>query len=79
MELPRPPNKILNAVRSRLLVPALVALVAGIGGVIFGLSHDDIVTALGALLFIPSALLLFGIAAKRREIGPLSSSNQRAN
>ena len=78
MELPRPPNKILNAARSRLLVPALVALVAGIGGVIFGLSHDDIVTALGALLFIPSALL-FGIAVKRREIGPLSSSNQRAN
>ncbi|AZQ15280.1 MULTISPECIES: hypothetical protein [Halorubrum] len=68
-----------DALRNRLLVPAVAALLAGLGGVAFGLAHDDIVTALGALLFVPSALLLFGIVAKRREGGSLASSNRRTN
>ncbi|ELZ47905.1 hypothetical protein C464_08285 [Halorubrum coriense DSM 10284] len=68
-----------TAHRSRLLVPAAVALVAGIGGVAFGLAHDDTVTALGALLFLPSAALLFGIVAKRRGVGPFGSSGRGAD
>ncbi|WP_424014690.1 hypothetical protein ACOZ35_01290 [Halorubrum xinjiangense] len=68
-----------TALRSRLLIPAFVALVAGVGGVAFGLTHDDAVTALGALLFLPSAALLFGIVAKRHGIGPFSPSRRRVN
>jgi len=79
MDVPNPTTGVLGALRSHLLVPAFVALVAGVGGVVFGLSHDDVVTALGALLFIPSALLLFGIVAKRHGIGPFGSSSRRAN
>lgn len=69
----------LGALRSHLLIPAFVALVAGLGGVAFGLAHDDIVTAMGALLFIPSAVLLFGIVAKRHRVGPFASSDHRKN
>ncbi|MEZ3164586.1 hypothetical protein ABNG03_12810 [Halorubrum sp. RMP-47] len=65
-----------TALRNRLLIPAAVALAAGIGGIAFGLAHDDTVTALGALLFLPSAALLFGIAAKRRGVGPFGPSRR---
>ncbi|KOX96262.1 MULTISPECIES: hypothetical protein [Halorubrum] len=68
-----------TALRNRLLIPALVALVAGIGGFGLGLTHDDTVTALGALLFLPSAALLFGIVAKRHGVGPLRRSNRRSD
>ncbi|MDZ5813281.1 hypothetical protein U4E84_18280 [Halorubrum sp. AD140] len=54
------------------MVPAFVALVAGVGGIAFGLARDDAVTALGALLFLPSAALLFGIVAKRHGLGSVS-------
>ncbi|MFC6784445.1 hypothetical protein ACFQFH_02680 [Halobaculum halobium] len=79
MEVPNPTTGVVGALRSHLLVPAFVALVAGVGGVVFGFSHDDVVTALGALLFIPSALLLFGIVAKRHEIGPFGSTSRRTD
>jgi hypothetical protein len=65
-----------ETLRDGLLIPAIVALGAGIGGIVFGLSHDDIVTALGALLFVPSALLLFGIVATRHGIGPFTASRR---
>jgi len=77
MVLSRSSPEVLGALRSRLLIPAVVALLAGIGGIAFGLTHDDIVTALGALLFLPSAVLLFGIVAKRHGIGPFASSSDR--
>jgi hypothetical protein len=67
----------LAVLRSRLLVAAAVAFAAGIGGIAFGLSHDDIVTVLGALLFVPSGLLLAGIVAKRHGLGPFAPSGRR--
>lgn len=65
--------------RSRLLVAATVAFGAGIGGIAFGLSRDDIVTVLGALLFVPSGLLLVGIVARRHGIGPFAPSGHRSD
>lgn len=79
MELPRSTAEISAVLRSRLLVPAVVAFAAGIAGVAFGLSHDDIVTVLGALLFILSGLLLIGIVARRHDVDPFASSQRRAN
>jgi len=77
MRLSQSTARVLTALRSRLLVPAVVACGAGVGGVAFGLSHDDIVTALGALLFVPSGLLLLGIVAKRHGVGPFAPSKRR--
>ncbi|WP_423996737.1 hypothetical protein [Halorubrum trapanicum] len=68
-----------TALGSRLLIPAFVALVGGIGGFAFGLARDDAVTALGALLFLPSAALLFGIVAKRHGVGPFGPPNRRGD
>ena len=79
MVLSRSSPRVPAALRSRLLIPALVALVGGTGGFALGLAHDDPVTALGALLFLPSAALLFGIVAKRHGIGPFRPSNRRAD
>jgi len=79
MRLSQSTTGVLTALRSRLLVPAAVAFGAGVGGVAFGLSHDDGVTALGALLFVPSGLLLLGIVAKRHGVGPFASSGRRPN
>jgi hypothetical protein len=53
------------AVDRRVLVPGVVALVVATVGVAYGIVADDVVTALGALLFVPSAALLFGIALRR--------------
>jgi len=49
----------------RICVPAGAALFIAAAGVWYGLTHDDVVTALGALLFVPSAVLLFGVAVRR--------------
>ena len=68
MVLSRSPRETLGALRSKLLIPAVVALLAGLGGIVFGIIRNDIVTALGALLFLPSAVLLFGIVAKRHGV-----------
>ena len=68
MVLSRSPCETLGALRSQLLIPAVVALLAGLGGIVFGIIRNDIVTALGALLFLPSAVLLFGIVAKRHGV-----------
>ena len=53
------------AVDRRVLVPGVVALVVAAVGVAYGIVADDVVTALGALLFVPSAALLVGIALRR--------------
>lgn len=53
------------AVDRRVLVPGVVALVVAVVGVAYGIVADDVVTALGALLFVPSAALLVGIALRR--------------
>lgn len=57
-------TRVANALRSRLLVPAVVALAATVGGVGYGMVNDDVVTAAGSLVFLPSALLLFAIATR---------------
>jgi hypothetical protein len=45
----------------RYCLGALVSLsIAGVA-VAYGLTHDDVVTALGGLLFVPTAVLLAGI------------------
>ena len=79
MALSRSLGDLSGTLRSRLLVPAFVALSAGLGGVAFGVVHNDVVTALGALLFLPSALLLFGIVAKRHGVGPFASPTRRTD
>lgn len=63
--------------RSSLVVPALVALTVAVGGVAVGLSHDDVVTAFGALLFVPSAVLLFGIVLRRTDVDTTASERRR--
>ncbi|QCC48465.1 hypothetical protein [Halobellus limi] len=52
--------------RCRLCFPAVVALAIATAGIAYGVTNDDIVTALGASLFVPSAAILFGIASRRR-------------
>ncbi|OYR73869.1 hypothetical protein [Halorubrum ezzemoulense] len=79
MELSPSGRETPTALRSRLLIPALLALAAGIGGFALGLTHDDTVTALGALLFLPSAALLFGIVAKHHGVGPFRRSSRRSD
>ncbi|OYR60734.1 hypothetical protein DJ79_13430 [Halorubrum ezzemoulense] len=79
MALSRSPREMLGALRSRLLIPAVIALLAGLGGIAFGLVQNDIVTVLGALLFLPSAALLFGIVAKRHGVGPFRWSSRRSD
>ncbi|SDN10078.1 hypothetical protein SAMN05192554_11535 [Haloarchaeobius iranensis] len=49
----------------RVCVPASLAVLIAVAGVVYGLTNDDVVTALGALLFLPSAAILFGVAARR--------------
>jgi uncharacterized membrane protein len=48
----------------RICIPA--AFTAGIAtaAIVYGLVTDDMVTALGALLLVPSAVLLFAIGLK---------------
>ena len=57
----------LTTVDCRLCLPATLALAFAVVGVGYGLTHDDPATALGALLFVPSAVLLFGIVRRRNE------------
>ena len=59
-------RRIVAALRCRLCLPAAVALAIATAGVGYGVLYDDIVTALGASLFVPSAAILFGIASRRR-------------
>jgi len=45
----------------RYCLGAAVALSAAAVAVAYGLTHQDLVTALGGLLFVPTAVLLAGI------------------
>ena len=45
----------------RYCLGAVLALSLAIAAVAYGLTHNDIVTALGGLLFVPTALLFAGI------------------
>jgi predicted Kef-type K+ transport protein len=60
----------------RICLPALLAAGIAAGGFGYGLVTDDTVTALGALLLVPSAVLLFGIGL-RRESAALSGGQPR--
>jgi hypothetical protein len=45
----------------RYCLGAAVSLAAAAAAVAYGLTHDDVVTALGGLLFVPPAILFAGI------------------
>ncbi len=60
----------------RICIPALFTAGIATTAFTFGLLTDDMVTALGALLLVPSAVLLFGIGL-RRENTALSDSQSR--
>ena len=55
----------------RICLPALFTAAIATGAIVLGLMTDDMVTALGALLLVPSAVLLFAIGL-RRENGVVS-------
>lgn len=49
----------------RLCLPALFTAGIAATAIVVGLLTDDMVTALGALLLVPSAILLFAIGLRR--------------
>ena len=49
----------------RICIPGLFTAGIATAAIVFGLLTDDMVTALGALLLVPSAVLLFGIGLRR--------------
>ena len=49
----------------RLCLPALFTAGIATTAIVLGLLTDDMVTALGALLLVPSAVLLFAIGLRR--------------
>ena len=49
----------------RLCLPALFTTGIATAAIVVGLLTDDMVTALGALLLVPSAVLLFAIGLRR--------------
>jgi len=49
----------------RICIPALFTAGIATTAIVYGLTTDDMVTALGALLLVPSAILLFGIGLRR--------------
>jgi hypothetical protein len=49
----------------RLCLPALFTAGIATAAIVVGLLTDDMVTALGALLLVPSAILLFAIGLRR--------------
>jgi hypothetical protein len=49
----------------RICLPALFTASIATTAIIYGLLTDDMVTALGALLLVPSAVLLFAIGLRR--------------
>lgn len=62
----------------RYCLGAVVSLAAAGVAVAYGLTHDDVVTALGGLLFVPPAILFAGIGltgskGHRRSDGPGSA------
>jgi hypothetical protein len=61
----------------RPFVPALLAASLATGSIAYGVLTDDPVTVLGALLLVPSAVLLFGIGF--REGRPTVPSEQKTN
>lgn len=49
----------------RLCLPALFTAGIATTAIVYGTATDDMVTALGALLLVPSAILLFAIGLRR--------------
>ena len=49
----------------RICLPGLVTAGIATVAIVYGLATDDMVTALGALLLVPSAVLLFAIGLRR--------------
>ncbi|MFC6758123.1 MULTISPECIES: hypothetical protein [Haloarcula] len=60
----------------RICIPALFTAGIASTAIVYGLLTDDMVTALGALLLVPSAILLFAIGL-RRENTVLSDQRTR--
>jgi len=61
--------------RCRICVPALFTAAIAASAIVYGLRADDMVTALGALLLVPSVILLFAIGL--REAGAVESDSNR--
>jgi len=49
----------------RICLPALFTAGIAAAAIAYGLATDDMVTALGALFLVPSAVLLFAIGLRR--------------
>jgi len=57
-------RSLLGALGSRISLAGLLTAALAVVGVAYGLMTDDVVTAAGALLLVPSALLLVGIGIR---------------
>jgi uncharacterized protein GlcG (DUF336 family) len=56
------PGRVVSGKRDcRYCIGAFLALSVAAVSVVYGLTHQDLVTALGGLLFVPTAALLAGI------------------
>jgi hypothetical protein len=60
----------------RICIPALFTTGIATTAIVYGFLTDDVVTALGALLLVPSAILLFAIGLRRENA---VRSDRRAN
>ena len=49
----------------RICIPALFAAGIATAAILYGVATDDMVTTLGALLLMPSVVLLFAIGLRR--------------
>jgi ACR3 family arsenite efflux pump ArsB len=68
----------LSAIQQSTYVAATVALAIATASVVYGLTNDDILTALGALLLVPSIILLYSIANRQQDV-EFSSRQQQTN
>lgn len=66
-----------RALGCRICLPALFTAGIATGAFVYGLATDDMVTALGALLLVPSAILLFGIGLRRENTALSDNSRVR--
>ena len=71
-------QRVLSAIQQSTYVAATVALAIATASVVYGLTNDDILTALGALLLVPSIILLYSIANRQQDV-EFSSRQQQTN
>jgi hypothetical protein len=71
-------QRVLSAIQQTTYVAATVALTIATASVVYGLTNDDILTALGALLLVPSIILLYSIANRQADV-EFNSTQQQTN